>query len=245
MPVHRKQREGERCKHVWPGSHVKLRHRSADPREVNRAIPLCSACLLALASSAPADVYRCEEPDGSIHLADDPSHCPGASRLQLRPPEQERAAPAPSAGPGQDEAGVRAQERSAPELRLEEILLPAAGVAGRWEVIDEEPTDPAADPDLVRWGVRAQRTRHYTRTGDEGVQVCSIEIWDFEDAGRARLAHENFRYPGWHFDRQEHLLIMLRAVTFPREGPSRAGLFADCRNLGVLTSARAAIRLRR
>jgi hypothetical protein len=212
---------------------------------MDRVPLLWLACLLALAVAAPADIYRCEEPDGSVRFADDPRHCPSAQRLWHGPREQEGGAPAPPAGSGQGEAGLRPEERPAPELRLAEILLPAAGVAGRWEVVDEVPTDPAGDPDLLRWGVRARRTRHYTRSDDAGVQVCSIEIWGFENTRRAGLAHENFRYPGWHFERQEHLLIMLRAVTLPREGPSLTGLFADCRRLGALTSARAATRLRR
>jgi hypothetical protein len=211
---------------------------------VDRVFLLWLACLLALAVAAPADVYRCEEPDGSVRFADDPRQCPGARPLRRGPREREGGALAPRAGSTQREAGVRPEERPAPDLPLEEILLPATGVAARWEVVDEAPTSAAEDPDLVRWGVRAQRTRHYTRSDDAGVQVCSIEIWGFEDAKRARLAHENFRYPEWHFERQEHLLIMLRAVTFPREGSFRTGLFADCRRLGALTSARAATRLR-
>jgi hypothetical protein len=224
---------------------VKERRWSADPRRVDRWLLLWLACLPALAVAAPADIYRCEEPDGSVRFADDPGRCPGAQPRRLGPREQESGTPAPPAGSGQGEAGLRPEELPAPELRLAEILLPAAGVAGGWEVVDEAPTDPARDPDLLRWGVRAQRTRHYTRSDDGGVQVCSIEIWSFENTRRARLAHENFRHPGWHFERQEHLLIMLRAVTLLREGPSRTGLFADCRRLGALTSARAATRLRR
>ncbi len=215
---------------------------------MDRLLLLWLACLLALAVAAPADIYRCEEPDGSVRFADDPSHCPRARRLRLGPREQEGGAPLPPVGPTQREAGaedIRPEERPAPELRLEEILLPAAGVAGRWDVVDEAPTDPAGDPDLVRWGVRAQRARHYGRSDDAGVRVCSIEIWGFEDARRARLAHENFRYPEWHFERQEHLLIMLHAATFPREGSPSTSVFAECRRLGARTSARAATRLRR
>jgi hypothetical protein len=212
---------------------------------VDRLLLLWLACLLALAVAASADIYSCEEPDGSVRFADDPGHCPGARRLRREPGDQESRALAPTLESEQGEAGLRLEERPAPERRLAEILLPAAGVAGRWEVVEEAPTDPAGDADLLRWGVRAQSTRHYTRSDDGGVQVCSIEIWGFEDTKRARLAHENFRYPDWHFERQEHLLIMLRAVTLPREGPSRRDLFADCRRLGALTSARAAARLRR
>ena len=220
---------------------------------MDRLLLLWLACLLALAGAAPADIYRCEEPDGSVSFADDPRHCPGARRLRLGPREQEPSgqeggALAPPPGSTQGEAGaegVQPEKRPGPDLRLDEILLPAAGVAGRWEVVDEAVTDPANDPDLIRWGVLAQRVRHYTRSDDAGVRVCSIEIWGFEDARRARLAHENIRYPGWHFDRQEHLLVMLHAVTFPRDGPPRSGVFAECRRLGARTSARAAARLRR
>jgi hypothetical protein len=212
---------------------------------VDRVLLLWLACQLLLAVAASADIYRCEEPDGSVRFADDPGQCPGARRVQRGPDDQEGRAPAPPAKSGQGEAGLRPEERSAPELRLAEILLPAAGLAGLWEVVDETPTDPTRDPDLVRWGVRGQRARHYTRNDDGNVQVCSIEIWGFENARRARIAHENFRYPDWHFERQEHLLIMLRAVTLRREGPPRRDLFSDCRRLGALTSARAAARLGR
>lgn len=212
---------------------------------MGRLLLLWLACLLAPAVAAPADIYRCEEPDGSVRFADDPRDCPGARRLRLGPREQEGGAPLPPAGSTQGEADLRPEERPGADLRLEEILLPAAGVAGRWEVVDEAPTDPAGDPDLIRWGVRTKRARHYTRSDDAGVRVCSIEIWGFEDAWRARLAHENFRYPEWHFERQEHLLIMLHAVTFPREGSPSTKVFAECQRLGARTSARAATRLRR
>jgi hypothetical protein len=212
---------------------------------MDRLLLLWLACLLASAVTASSDVYRCEEPDGGVRFVDDPSHCPAARRLQLGPREQEAGTDSPPAGSAQGEAGAPPEERLGPDLPLEEILLPAARVAGRWEVVDEAPTDPAGDPDLVRWGVRAQRARHYTRSDDAGVRVCSIEIWGFEDARRARLAHENIRYPSWHFERQEHLLIMLHAVTFPRAGSPHNDVFVECRRLGARTSARAANRLRR
>jgi hypothetical protein len=212
---------------------------------VDRALLLWLTCLLALGVAAPADIYRCEDPDGSVRFADDSSHCPEAQRLRSGPDEGEGRAPALPAGPAQGEADVRSQGRTAPEVPLEEILLPAARVAGRWEVVNEVPIDPAEDPDLLRWGVRAQRARHYTRSYEAGVQVCSVEIWGFADATRARLAHENLRYPDWQFERLEHLLIMLHAVTYSRREPPRREVFADCRRLGSLTSARAANRLRR
>jgi hypothetical protein len=217
---------------------------------VVRVFLLWLACVLAPAVTASADIYRCEEPDGSVRFADDPALCPGAQRVRREPREkesreQEGGAPAPRAGSAQGEAGVQPEEAAVPDLRLEGILPPAAAVAGRWEVVDEVPADLADDPDFLRWGVRATVARHYTRSDDSGVQVCSVEIWIFEDATRARLALENFRYPDWYFERQEHFLIMLHAVTTRREGPPRRGLFAECRQLGAQTSVRAATRLRR
>lgn len=212
---------------------------------MDRLLLLWLACLLALSAAAPADIYRCEEADGSVRFADDPLHCPGAQLLRPGSREQEGGAPLPPAGSTRGEAGVQPEERPDPDLRLEEILLPAARVAGRWEVVEEEPTDPAKDPDLAGWGVRAKRARHYTRSDDAGLRVCSVEIWGFENVARARLAHENIRYPEWHFERQEHLLIMLHAVTFPREGSPRKDVFVECQRLGARTSARAAARLRR
>ncbi len=109
---------------------------------MDRLLLLWLACLLAPAVAAPADIYRCEEPDGSVRFVDDPRHCPGARRLRLGPREQESGALAPPVGSTEGEAGaegLRPEERPAPELRLEEILLPAAGVAGRWEVVEETP----------------------------------------------------------------------------------------------------------
>jgi hypothetical protein len=212
---------------------------------VERAFLLWLCCLLGLTVAARADIFRCEEADGSVRFADDARGCPGAERLERRPRDEEGRVLAPPTASAQEKGGERTEGRPATDLRLEEILLPAAGLAGRWEVVDEAPGEPAQDPDLLRWGVRAQRTRHYTRSGDAGVQVCSIEVWSFENSSRARLAHENFRYPDWHFERQEHLLIMLHAVTFPRGGSPRREVFGDCLRLGAQTRARAAIRLRR
>lgn len=122
-----------------------------------------------------------------------------------------------------------------------EILPTAAELGASWEVVEEVALDPRGDPDLLRWGVRAQRTRHYTRRTAAGVQVCSIEVWAFRDAGLARLAHQNFAYPGWQIDRRADLLIMLRGLTRPRRGRARRGLFPDCLLLGERARERAPV----
>jgi len=105
--------------------------------------------------------------------------------------------------------------------------------------VNEMPEDPTKDADLVEWGVVAQRTRHYTRQSGGASQVCSIELWAFEDTARARLAQENFEFPDWRIDRSGDTLVMVRAVTLRRDTTERT-IFPDCAKLGAIVRARAA-----
>ena len=123
--------------------------------------------------------------------------------------------------------------------RLEQVLLPAHAVGG-WDVVREAPGDPRGDPDLVRWGVRAQRARHYTRYAGPRVQVCSLEVWAFESDLRARAAQANFAYPDWRITREGALLLMARGLTQSRGEPPSRGVFADCELLARRVRTRAA-----
>ena len=123
--------------------------------------------------------------------------------------------------------------------RLEQVLLPAHAVGG-WDVVREAPGDPRSDPDLVRWGVRAQRARHYTRYAGPRVQVCSVEVWAFDSDQRARAAEANFAYPDWRIVREGALLLMVRGLTQTRGEAPRRGVFADCELLGRRVRTRAA-----
>ncbi len=123
--------------------------------------------------------------------------------------------------------------------RLEQVLLPAHAVGG-WDVVREAPGDPRRDPDLVRWGVRAQRARHYTRYAGPRVQVCSVEVWAFESDRHARAAEANFAYPDWRIAREGALLLMVRGLTQTRGEAPRRGVFADCELLGRRVRTRAA-----
>ncbi len=123
--------------------------------------------------------------------------------------------------------------------RLEQVLLPAHAVGG-WDVVREAAGDPRSDPDLVRWGVRAQRARHYTRYAGPRVQVCSVEVWAFESDRRARAAEANFAYPDWRIMREGALLVMVRGLTQTRGEAPRRGVFADCELLGRRVRTRAA-----
>jgi hypothetical protein len=187
------------------------------------------------AGSAAAEVFRCVEADGGIRFVDSPELCDRAEphttkgRVELAPDgEAPPAARAPATGAA-----------PVPPLRLEEVW-PARGVGDGWEVLDEAPGDPASDSDLVRWGVRAQRTRHYTRYRGARVEVCSVEIWEFASDLHARTARAGFAYPGWEFAREGSLLLMLRGRRWTLGQRSHSGVFPACRRIGKRVRARAA-----
>jgi hypothetical protein len=126
--------------------------------------------------------------------------------------------------------------RAAPAAAgLEDLLLPAHG---SWEVVNEAPQDAARDPDLVRWGVRETRVRHYTRREPDGVRVCSIELWAFASERQARLAGENLSYPGWSFERRGSHLLMAHGLVRTRGERDRPGLFPACTQLAQRIAAR-------
>jgi hypothetical protein len=118
-------------------------------------------------------------------------------------------------------------------------LLEERHVRPGWEVVDEMPEDPTKDADLVEWGVVAKRARHYTRKSGSDSQVCSVELWAFENDARARLAHQNFEFPDWRIDRKGDTLVMLRAVTLRGDTTERT-IYPDCEKLGKIVRARAA-----
>jgi len=130
-----------------------------------------------------------------------------------------------------------------PRIDLDGMLPARHELAGVWDVVDEVTPSVSADPDLVRWGVRAQRARHYTRATAHDQRVCSIEIWRFESAGRAQAALDGFAAPAWHFERVGPLLIMTRGLVNETAGAARRGVFPDCRSLAARVRERAAARL--
>jgi hypothetical protein len=126
---------------------------------------------------------------------------------------------------------ARAQAAPPAVAALEKVLPEAPELAGRWDVVREAATDPAADPDLREWGVRAIRARHYTRDGRDGVQVCSVELWAFETEAVAARALAEIEYPSWRFAREGAVLVMVRGLTRRPGAPDRWEVFADCRAL--------------
>jgi len=206
-------------------------------RTARASLQLCAALAWLGLSPAPAlaEIYQCVDDAGRVTYVNDRSACPDAKPHAL----EGHVDRVPSAS-GRVEAAVPDPAAiSTPEKRLEWALLSERDVRPNWEVVEEMPEDPTRDADLVEWGVVAQRTRHYTRQSGGASQVCSIELWAFENTARARLAEQNFAFPDWRIDRRGDTLVMLRAVTVRQDQTDRT-IYPDCEKLGVSVRARAA-----
>ena len=201
-----------------------------------KCAPLIALVSIALFSEpAISEIFQCIDEAGKVTFVNNENACPGAKPHPLKG----RVERAPSsAARARDEKPDPAEVLS-PVQRLEWALLEERDVRPSWEIVNETPQDPRQDADLVEWGVIAQRARHYTRNSAGDSQVCSVELWAFEDEARARLAQQNFEFPDWRIDRQGDTLIMLRAVTL-RGDMAKRTIFADCEKLGNIVRTRAA-----
>jgi hypothetical protein len=202
---------------------------------MKRALFIALASIALLAEPAHSEIFKCVDASGKVTFVNDRGACPGAKPHTLK--GRVNRVPSPAALAEKEEPDLG--EISSPEQRLEWALLEERDVRSDWKVANEMPQDPRKDEDLVRWGVVAQRTRYYRRNLDGASQVCSVELWAFENNARARLAHANFEFPDWRIDREGDTLVMLRAVTF-QGGIDEHTLFSDCEKIGKIVRARAA-----
>jgi hypothetical protein len=202
---------------------------------MTRAPFIALASIALFANPAVSEIFKCVDDSGSVTFVNDRSACPDAKPHVLKG----RVDHVPSLGAIAEAAEPDPSEVSSPEQRIAWALLEERDVQPVWEVVNEMPQDPTKDKDLVEWGVVAQKTHHYTRNSGGASQVCSVELWAFENDARARLAHENFEFPDWMIDREGDTLVMLRAVTLTAEAPVRT-IFSDCEKLGKIVRARAA-----
>lgn len=188
-----------------------------------RTAPLLPLLGALLAGETAAEIFRCDEPDGSARFVGDPAGCTGARPHVpavdiVREPGGAPASPAPS---------------SAARTRDLDALLPEAGsLTGSWDATREAPSDPARDPDFVRWGVVETAVRHYGRALPGGAEVCTVELWGFRDEPSARAAAAGFSFPGWVIHHRGSVLVMVRGTRWQRGGGFRKGLFPDCRAIG-------------
>ena len=202
---------------------------------MKRAHFIALASIALFAEPVFSEVFECVDASGNVTFVNDRSACPDAKPHTLKG----RIEHLPSSGTRAEEAIPDPDEISSPVQRLEWALVEERDVRPGWEVVNEVPEGPKEDPDLVEWGVVAKRTRHYTRKSGSASQVCSVELWAFENDARARLAHQNFEFPDWRIDRKGDTLVMLRAVTL-RGGTTERTIYPECEKLGKAVRARAA-----
>jgi hypothetical protein len=201
---------------------------------------LAGLALLAAPASA-AEVYRCVEADGSVRFTNDASRCPGAPPHALKSEIQRPAAPPPAVAP---DAGAAAPGK-APWRGTRAALLALFEPAGTgWEIVEEAPSDARGDPDLRHSGVHTLAARHYTRARGPRSEVCSVEVWAFDDAKRVASARVGLERPGWRYHQEGSLLVMLRGVIFQRGQGFQKGMFPDCERLGERIRTRIAARVR-
>jgi len=202
---------------------------------MKRAPFIALVSIALFAEPAISEIFECVDAAGKVTFVNDRSACPVAKPHPLKG----RVERAPSSAARAEEEEPDPGELSSPEQRLEWALLDRSDLRSGWEIVNEMPEDPSKDADLVEWGVVAKRARHYTRKSGSASQVCSVELWAFENDARARLAHQNFEFPDWRIDRKGDTLVMLRAVTLRGDTTDRT-IYPDCEKLGEIVRARAA-----
>jgi len=193
------------------------------------------ASIALFAEPAISEIFKCVDASGGVTYVNAPSACPNAEPYDIKG----RVNRAPSSASRAQEEKPDSGATLSPVERLEWALLDERNIYPGWEIVNETPEDPSKDVDLVEWGVIAKRARHYTRNSDGESQVCSVELWAFENEARARLAEQNFEFPDWRIDRQGDTLVMLRAVTL-RGDLAKRTIFPDCEKLGNIVRTRAA-----
>ncbi len=202
---------------------------------MKRTLFIAVASIALFAAPAISEIFKCVDASGRVTFVNERSACPDAKPHTLKG----RVDHAPSSITRAEQEEPDLDEISSPEQRLQWTLPDQGDVSLDWEIVEETPQDPTKDADLVEWGVVAQRTRHYTRKSGNASQVCSVELWAFENDARARLAHQNFEFPDWRIDRRGDTLVMLRAVTIRNQTTVRT-IYPDCEELGKIVRARAA-----
>jgi hypothetical protein len=187
---------------------------------VRHVIALPLLCLL-LGLPAAAEIYRCSDAEGKVHFVGDPSRCEGAAKHE---PSREIVSSAPAA------------ERAPRKTRaasLEDLLPGAAEIGPEWE-ITRELAVTQVDADQRLMGVTETQARHYGRTRKGVTEVCSIELWQFEEASQAAAAETSLPFPDWSFEARGALLVTLRGTRWQRGQAFQKGLFPDCHKLAAL-----------
>jgi len=201
---------------------------------MKRATFIALASVALFTEPAFSEIFKCVDASGGVTYVNDPNICPDAEPHDIKGHVNR----SPSSASRAREEKPASDAALSPVERLEWALLDKGNIYPGWEIVNEMPEDPSKDVDLVEWGVIAKRARHYTRNSDGDSQVCTVELWAFENEARARLAEQNFEFPDWKIERQGDTLVMLRAVTL-RGSLAKRTIFPDCEKLGNIVRTRA------
>jgi len=188
-----------------------------------------------------AEIYRCEGADGVLHFTGDPSACEGAVEHAPRGTLQRPGGGDPPADAA-DPVAAADPEAPGPGRRLGSADLAAlfAPVApSDWEVVHEAPESAAGWPDLRERGLRGSQARHYTRARGPVSEVCTVEIWVFENAAQAAAAGATLERDDWLHLAEGALLVLAHGVRLERHVGSRQGLVPGCEELAARTRERA------
>lgn len=188
-----------------------------------------------VALSARAEIYRCEDADGTLRFTGDPTACERAVEHVPRGSLQRPGASGPGTDPEKGQA--RDAGRRLGSADLDALFAPVAPSA--WEVLREAPESAAGWPDLRERGLRGSQARHYTRARGPVSEVCTVEIWLFESAAQAAAAGASLEREDWYRRAEGALLVLAHGVRLERHVGSREGLVPGCADLAERTRERA------
>ncbi len=193
------------------------------------------ACLLVfIALSARADIYRCIDSDGQIRFTDDASGCEIAQPVTLEPAPASTCDEQPDCSSPASPTPV--YQLAGPDRDLSAHFVPLRELDSEWSLVDDAP-EPI-DSESRSYGLTDTSTRHYARSSGRVSQVCSVELWQFEQADAASRVASSLALPHWQVLQAGSLLVLTHGVRLELGASSDARLHEACVELGRLTHER-------
>jgi len=181
----------------------------------------------AVAGVARADIFRCADSSGRLRFVNAATDCDGAHEVIVKRADEETS-PASQAA-----ASVAPAER---RVDLAAQLLTARECGPDCDTIDEA-SEPI-DVELRQHGLVDTATRHYSQASGRTSEVCSIELWQFDQPQSAQRVESSLALPNWLVLRAGSLLVLAHGVRLELGLPSDGRLRRACADLGRRTHAR-------
>jgi len=181
----------------------------------------------AVAGVARADIFRCADSSGRLRFVSVATDCDGAHEVIVKRADEETSPAsqaAASAAPIERRADLAGQ------------LLTARECGPDCDTIDEAP-EPI-DAELRQHGLVDTSTRHYSRSSGRTSEVCSVELWQFDEPESAQRVEAGLSLPNWLVLRAGSLLVLAHGVRLELGLPSDGRLRHDCADLGRRTHER-------